>query len=262
MSTSSAQRRARRGEPGVESTHPAVSSGIRFLEGSQYPGRGIILGMTPDARSFAQVYWIMGRSPNSKNRVFVRSGDSVLAEPHVPEKVTDPSLILYRPVAVWKRCHVVSNGDQTETVVDTLAAGGTFETALATRRFEPDAPHYTPRISGIVNLDDPTVAYKLSILKTLDGDPGVCLRHVYGYDRPLPGHGHLITTYSDEGDPIPSFAGEPLLVPIADTIEATADRYWHLLHDERRVSLLVKFIAVETGDVETVIINRNAAPAT
>ncbi|OUM94396.1 MAG: inosine monophosphate cyclohydrolase [Thermobacillus sp. ZCTH02-B1] len=228
------------------------------LRANRYPGRGIIIGMTPDGTRYVQVYWIMGRSENSRNRIFVLEDDgSVRTEARDPAKLTDPSLIIYHPVRVSAGAHIVTNGDQTDTIADFLAKGGTFEDALKTRTFEPDAPNFTPRISGIVQPGDPTAAYKLAILKANRGIESLPQRHFFTYERPLPGFGHLIHTYMGDGDPLPSFEGEPKLVPLFDDAGETLDYYWNRLDGENRISLLVKTIPVRGGEAAITIRNKD-----
>jgi hypothetical protein len=227
------------------------------LKGNRYPGRGIIIGMTPDGTRFMQVYWIMGRSENSRNRIFVLEADgSVRTEARDPAKLTDPSLIIYYPVRVSGGAHIVTNGDQTDTIAETMTNGGTFEDALRTRTFEPDAPNFTPRISGIVRPGDPSAAYKLAILKSTRGIGSLTQRHYFTYEQPLPGFGHLITTYQGDGNPLPSFEGEPKLVPLFDDPRQTLDFYWERLDEENRISLLVKTIPAQGGEAEITIRNK------
>lgn len=228
------------------------------LRSNRYPGRGIIIGMTPDGTRLVQVYWIMGRSENSRNRIFVLEEDgSVRTEARDPAKLTDPSLIIYYPVRQSGGAHIVTNGDQTDTIADFIASGGTFEDALRTRTFEPDAPNFTPRISGIVQPGDKSAAYKLAILKSNRGSEALAQRHFFTYEQPLAGFGHLIHTYQGDGNPLPSFEGEPKLVPLFDDANQTLDYYWQRLDEENRISLLVKTIPIDGG--EAVITIRNKA---
>ncbi|WP_409347316.1 IMP cyclohydrolase [Paenibacillus sp. MBLB4367] len=237
----------------------AIAEGnIASLKQNVYPGRGIVIGLTPDGTRLMQVYWIMGRSENSRNRIFVEEANGFLrTEARDPAKLTDPSLIIYYPVRYEGQAHIVTNGDQTDTVYEALQVGGSFEQALTTRTFEPDAPNYTPRISGLVDLKDENCAYKLSILKTNAGDPSQTQRYFYHYEQPIAGYGHLIHTYAGDGNPLPSFNGEPALVPLQDDIEATARYYWDLLDGENKVSLLVKTIRRDNGQTEMKIINKD-----
>jgi len=236
----------------------AVKSNMEALRANPYPGRGIVIGHTPDATHLAQVYWIMGRSENSRNRVFVREGDVVRTAPFDESKVEDPSLIINDCVRVLDRIHIVSNGDQTDTIYDAIRNGETFEDALYTRTFEPDGPNYTPRIAGIIDPDD-IHAYKLGILKTVGNDPERPVRHIYNFEKAIPGVGHLIATYSGDGSPLPAFDGEPQLVEILDGIGDTLDLYWGALDADNKVSLLVKFIDCATGATDVRIVNKNHA---
>lgn len=223
------------------------------LASNSYPGRGVVVGLTPDARHYVQVYWIMGRSENSRNRLFVVEGDLVRTAPWDESKVQDPSLIIYNCGRIAGRAHIVSNGDQTDTIYDALEAGGTFEAALCTRTFEPDAPNFTPRISGLVDLDDELHACKLSILKAVQNSPDHCARQFFCYETCIRGVGHCIHTYNCDGAPLPAFEGEPYLVELADDIDDVTRRYWEALNEDNRVALLAKFIDRESGatDIRT-----------
>ncbi|HBQ64528.1 MAG TPA: inosine monophosphate cyclohydrolase [Clostridiales bacterium] len=225
------------------------------LSQNTYPGRGIILGVTPDDRKFVQVYWIMGRSENSRNRIFVQEEGEVCTRAFDPSKVKDPSLIIYSPVRSYGDFHVVSNGDQTDTVVEALRRGRTFESALSGRTFEPDSPNYTPRITGIMEVGGMD-GYKLAIIKPGESGPETCLRAFYHYDSVIPGFGHCIHTYTGDGDPLPAFDGEPYLLPMPAKTEETLHLYWEALNPENRISLLVKQIHRETGVSTISIINR------
>ncbi len=229
------------------------------LRANVYPGRGIVIGQTPDARRLVQVYWIMGRSENSRNRVFVREGDVVRTAPYDASKVKDPSLIIYNCARVQDCAHIVSNGDQTDTICDALAVGESFENALDTREFEPDAPNFTPRIAGTVDLDDGQNAYKLAILKTIGNNPDRPVRCYFNYERAVPGVGHLVATYSGDGNPLPAFEGEPQPVVIPDDIDAVLDLYWSALNGDNKVSLMVKFIDAETGASDIRIANKHGS---
>ena len=227
----------------------------RLLEGNPYPGRGIVLGRSADNRFAVAAYFIMGRSENSRNRIFVPTEDGIRTQAHDPSKMTDPSLIIYHPVRQAGRGLVVTNGDQTDTVRDYLLEGKTFAQALHTREFEPDAPNYTPRVSGLLSPDG---SFQLSILKSADGDPGCCCRYFYHYDRPLPGEGRFIHTYMGDGDPLPSFQGEPERVILdAPGAEDLADRMWAALNGENKVSLFVRYAALADGTCQDVIRNRH-----
>ncbi|MCI9649825.1 IMP cyclohydrolase [Oscillibacter sp.] len=227
----------------------------RLLESNPYPGRGIVLGRSADNRFAVAAYFIMGRSENSRNRIFVPTEDGICTQAHDPSKMTDPSLIIYHPVRQAGRELVVTNGDQTDTVRDYLLAGKTFAQALHTREFEPDAPNYTPRVSGLLSPDG---SFQLSILKSADGDPGCCCRYFYHYDRPLPGEGRFIHTYMGDGDPLPSFQGEPERVILdAPGAEELADRMWAALNGENKVSLFVRYAALADGICQDVIRNKH-----
>lgn len=225
------------------------------LSTNAYPGRGIVLGESPDGLSWVQVYWIMGRSENSRNRIFQANADgSVRTQAFDESKLTDPSLIIYHPARTWEGAHVITNGDQTDTIANALRAGGTFESALFTRAYEPDAPNFTPRISGITYPDG---RYTLSILKTARNSEATgCLRQFFHYEKTEAGYGHLITTYATDGTPIPSFQGEPQLVLLSATADSVLEQYWNALNAENRVSLLVKFIDKKNGNVRTLIRNK------
>ena len=229
---------------------------VEELRGNPYPGRGIIVGLSPDGLNYVQVYWIMGRSENSRNRVFVKDGDTIRTAPFDESRVEDPSLIIYNCAQKCDTSHVITNGDQTDTVVDALHAGGTFESALKTRTFEPDAPNFTPRISGIVSPGQEH-AYALSILKSIDNNPHHVSRQFFCYTAPIRGVGHYVSTYAGDGNPLPSFEGEPRQMPLFNNAEQTLDFYWNALNKDNRVSLLVKFIDVETGASQVGISNAN-----
>ncbi|TVY06966.1 IMP cyclohydrolase [Paenibacillus cremeus] len=230
---------------------------LKSLQDNVYPGRGIIIGQTPDGTRLVQVYWIMGRSENSRNRVFIEEANGFLrTEAKDPAKLTDPSLIIYYPVKHVNGAHIVTNGDQTDTIHAALQQGGSFESALATRTYEPDAPNFTPRISGIVDLKDGQFAYKLSILKSSSNTEDQTLRHTYTYEQALPGFGHCIHTYAGDGNPLPSFQGEPQLVPLVDDAEQIANTYWNALNDENKIALLVKTIRLADGAAELLVVNK------
>ena len=226
-----------------------------YLSERTYPGRGIALGRSADGKKAVIVYFIMGRSVNSRNRVFVETEDGIRTQPHDPAKMSDPSLIIYHPVRITGQGTVVTNGDQTDTIRDALPAGQTFAAALRTRTFEPDGPNWTPRISGLVSPDG---SYKLSILKSLDGDPTCCCRYFYEYDRPQAGLAHIIHTYAADGEPLPSYRGEPAAVAIgAPDAKSLAEQVWAGLNEENKVSLYVSFIDLATGQRDTVIVNKH-----
>ena len=227
------------------------------LSSTSYPGRGIIIGMTPDGKNAVMAYFIMGRSENSRNRIFSEEGKGIRTEAFDPDKLEDPSLIIYSPVRVLDTTTIVTNGDQTDTIYDHLKEGKTFEEALYTREFEPDAPNYTPRISGIITKEDEVFSYKLSILKSANGDPSSCERFVYGYKTPVAGKGHFIHTYMGDGNPLPSFAGEPVELIIPGDIDEFTDNCWESLNEDNKVSLFTRFIDIQTCEVQTRIINKN-----
>lgn len=226
------------------------------LKKNEYPGRGIVLGVTAKGEKLVQIYWIMGRSKNSRNRVFVQENDFVRTKAYDESKVKDPSLIIYYPLKVIGKYHIISNGDQTDTVYDYLHAGARFEEALMSREFEPDAPNFTPRITGIMELDGKNI-YSLSILKSQEGNPDKCVRNFFHFEKPIYGAGHCIHTYESDGDPLPSFNGEPYLMPVPDCIDETLSLYWEILNPENRISLLVKTIEIKTGNVDIKIKNKH-----
>jgi hypothetical protein len=229
------------------------------LSRNPYPGRGIILGTSPDSNSFVQIYWIMGRSENSRNRVFqLEDNGFVRTKAFEESKVVDPSLIIYYPAKHLDRCHIISNGDQTDTVFAAMQKGKEMEYALQLREFEPDAPNFTPRITGIMDMMESHSAYRLSILKTFGNDATCgCYRQNYSFEKALPGIGHCITTYQGDGDPLPSFSGDPLPVEILGTPSENMDYYWSLLNPENRVSLMVKWINRLTFEAKTIVINKH-----
>ena len=227
------------------------------LSSNTYPGRGIILGLTPDGNHAAIAYFIMGRSENSRNRVFVYEGRGLRTQAFDPAKLSDPSLIIYSPVRVLDNHTIVTNGDQTDTVYDFMADGKTFADALRTRTFEPDAPNFTPRISGLVTVSDGGFSYQLSILKSNNSNPDSAQRFFYEYAQPVAGEGHFIHTYACDGNPIPSYEGEPTGVVIADNdLDAFTNLIWDSLNEENKVSLFTRFIDLITGAVESRIINK------
>ena len=227
-----------------------------LLESHPYPGRGIMLGRSTDNKSAVIAYFIMGRSENSRNRIFEETDDGIRTRAFDESKMTDPSLIIYHPVRTMDNgMTIVTNGDQTDTIRDHLLAGHCYRHALNTREFEPDGPNYTPRISGVLK---PDYSYNLSILKSLDGDPSCCCRYFYEYDAPKAGVGHFLHTYQENRDPLPSFEGEPRRVAItAPDAETLAGDLWLSLNDENKVALFVRYIDIATGDTETSIINKH-----
>ena len=228
-----------------------------ILGGNTYPGRGIIIGKTPDGKNAVAAYFIMGRSENSRNRVFVeKENGEVIIYPFDESKVEDPSLIIYSPIKKIKNKLIVTNGDQTDTIYEGMSNGKTFEESLLVREFEPDAPNYTPRISGILFDEEGNYSYKLSILKR-DSETGVCQRFTYDYREPVAGVGHFIHTYMQDGNPIPSFTGEPEALSIPDDIDELTNECWNSLNADNKVSLFVRLIDLDTLETETRIINKN-----
>ena len=227
------------------------------LQNNAYPGRGIIIGKTPDGTKAVTAYFIMGRSENSRNRVFVTEGEGIRTQAFDPSKLTDPSLIIYAPVRVLGNKTIVTNGDQTDTAYDGLEKGLTFEQSLRVREFEPDGPNYTPRISGVLQVEDGTFHYAMSILKSNNGNPAASNRYTFTYENPVAGEAHFIHTYKCDGNPLPSFEGEPKLVDILDDMDAYTELLWNSLNPDNKVSLFVRYIDIATGAYETKIVNKN-----
>ncbi|MCI8517582.1 MAG: inosine monophosphate cyclohydrolase [Hungatella sp.] len=227
------------------------------LRGNAYPGRGIVIGKTPDNTKAVAAYFIMGRSANSRNRVFVEEGEGIRTQAFDPAKLEDPSLIIYAPVRVLGNKTIVTNGDQTDTIYEGMDRQLTFEQSLRSREFEPDGPNYTPRISGIMHIEHGVYNYAMSILKSSNGNPDGCSRYTFAYHNPQAGEGHFIHTYMHDGNPLPSFEGEPKLVRIPDSIEALTGLLWDNLNEDNKVSLFVRYIHIETGTYETRIVNKN-----
>ena len=227
------------------------------LKNNSYPGRGIIIGRSADGKKAVTAYFIMGRSENSRNRVFVEDGEGIRTQAFDESKVTDPSLIIYAPVRVLGNKTIVTNGDQTDTIYEGMDKQLTFEQSLRSREFEPDGPNYTPRISGIMHLEGGSYSYAMSILKSNHGDPSSCLRYTFAYENAKAGEGHFIHTYMHDGNPLPSFEGEPKLVAIPDDMEAFTDMLWNSLNEENKVSLFVRYIDIATGRYESRIVNKN-----
>ena len=224
-----------------------------LLSANEYPGRGIALGLTPDGKRSAAVYFIMGRSVNSRNRVFVEEPDGIRTEAYDPSKLEDPSLIIYHPVREVGRGLIVTNGDQTDTILEYLERGLPMEQALRTREFEPDDPNWTPRISGLLSPDG---SYKLSILRAADAEGSACRRNFFEYPGQA-GVGHFIHTYETNGNPLPTFSGEPRPVEIGSDIDAFAEEIWNSLNAENKISLFVRFTDLATGKTEQRIFNKN-----
>lgn len=227
------------------------------LAGNSYPGRGIVLGKSPNGQYAVAAYFIMGRSTNSRNRIFVEDGAGIRTQAFDPAKLEDPSLVIYAPVRVLGNKTIVTNGDQTDTIYELMDRQQTFEQALRTRKFEPDAPNYTPRISGIMHVENGGYNYALSILKSNGGDPASCQRFTFSYENPAAGEGHFIHTYIGDGNPLPGFEGEPVLVEMEDGIDAFTKTVWESLNEENKVSLFVRYIDIVGGTYETRIVNKN-----
>ena len=228
------------------------------LNSMDYHGRGIMIGKSADGKKAITAYFIMGRSENSRNRVFVEDGDGIRTQAFDPSKMTDPHLIIYAPVRVMGSKTIVTNGDQTDTIYDLMDKQMTFEQSLRTREFEDDAPNYTPRISGIIHLDEGEFNFAMSILKSADGDPDSCQRYTFAYKSPLCGKAKFIHTYAGAGDPLPSFEGEPKNIELPDlSIDDMTKLIWENLNEENKVSLFVRYIDLETGKFESRIVNKN-----
>lgn len=227
------------------------------LKNNVYPGRGIVIGRSADGEKAVIAYFIMGRSVNSRNRIFVTEGEGIRTQAFDPSKLSDPSLVIYAPVRVRGCDTIVTNGDQTDTIYEGLENGLTFEQALRSRKYEPDSPNYTPRISGIVHIEAGNFDYTMSILKSNDGDPACCNRYTFAYDNPAAGEGRFIHTYREDGNPLPSFYGEPEKVVIEGDIDSFVNRVWESLNEDNKVSLFVRFIDIATGERETRIMNKN-----
>lgn len=227
------------------------------LKSNAYPGRGIIIGTSADGKKAVTAYFIMGRSENSRNRIFVEDGNGIRTQAFDPSKLTDPSLIIYAPVRVLGNKTIVTNGDQTDTIYELMDKQQTFEQALRTREFEPDGPNFTPRISGIMHVENGSYNYAMSILKTDHADPETCNRYTFAYSNPKKGEGRFIHTYKENVSPLPSFEGEPKRVKIEGDIDAFTNMIWNSLNEENKVSLFTRFIDIETGAVESRIINKN-----
>ena len=227
------------------------------LKNNAYPGRGIVIGKSKDGKKAVTAYFIMGRSSNSRNRVFVEDGEGIRTQAFDPSKLEDPSLIIYAPVRVLGNKTIVTNGDQTDTIYEGMDKQLTFEQSLRSREFEPDGPNFTPRISGVMHIENGNFSYAMSILKSNNGNGAACNRYTYAYENPIAGEGRFIHTYMHDGNPLPSFEGEPKWVEIPDDMEAFTDMLWNSLNEENKVSLFVRFIDIETGKYETRIVNKN-----
>ena len=227
-----------------------------LLSGNPYPGRGIVIGKSDDGKCAVYAYFIMGRSENSRNRVFVEKDGAVFTEPHDYSKVSDPSLIIYAAIRNYADKTIVTNGDQTDTVYEYVKQGKTMQQALKTREFEPDAPNLTPRISGMLTFGGGDFTYDMSILKSADADGSACNRYYYEY-APIAGLGHFIHTYVTDGNPIPTFQGEPERVTIPSDIDEFADTIWNNLNEANKISLYVCYTELDSGKKQTVLINKN-----
>ena len=227
------------------------------LKANAYPGRGIVIGKSADGKYAVTAYFIMGRSSNSRNRIFVEEGAGIRTEAFDPSKLEDPSLIIYAPVRVLGNKTIVTNGDQTDTIYDGMDKQLTFEQSLRCREFEPDGPNFTPRISGIMHIEGGRYNYAMSILKSNNGNPDACNRYTFAYENPVKGEGHFIHTYMHDGNPLPSFEGEPKWVKIDGDIDAFGNLIWESLNEENKVSLFVRYIDIQTGKYESRIYNKN-----
>ena len=228
-----------------------------LLRGNTYPGRGIVIGRTLDGTKAAIAYFIMGRSANSRNRVFVEDGEGIRTQAFDPSKMEDPSLIIYSPVRVLGSKTIVTNGDQTDTVFYGLKNQLTFEQSLRSRTYEPDGPIYTPRISGVVQVEEGKYNYAMSILKSADGNPDAVHRYTYTYAPAIAGEGHFISTYMHDGSPLPSFEGEPIRVAIGNDQEEFTKNIWEALNEDNKVSLFTRFISLKDGSYTSQIVNKN-----
>ncbi len=227
------------------------------LSNNSYPGRGIIMGKSPDGKYAVTAYFIMGRSTNSRNRIFVEDGEGIRTQAFDESKVEDPSLIIYAPVRVLGNKTIVTNGDQTDTIYEGMDKQQTFEQSLRIREFEPDGPNFTPRISGIMHIDNGKYNYALSILKSNNGDDSSCNRYTFAYENPKNGEGRFIHTYMGDGAPLPSYEGEPKLIDIADDIDEYTNLLWDNLNEDNKVSLFVRYIDIAGGNYDTRIVNKN-----
>ena len=233
-----------------------INTADELIKGNPYVGRGIVIGKSADGTKACLAYFIMGRSANSRNRIFTEKGGEVFTEPFDLSKVEDPSLIIYRAIRNYGKDVIVTNGDQTDTIYDGLAAGKSFSEALTTRAFEPDRPNFTPRISGILHLDG-DFTYEMSILKSADADGSACNRYTFTYAA-LAGLGHFLHTYITDGTPIPTFTGEPERIEIPDSIDDLTNKLWDALDENNKISLYVRYIDLKDGTVENRMINKNA----
>ena len=226
------------------------------LSSNPYPGRGIIIGKSEDGKNAVTAYFIMGRSVNSRNRVFTETADGIKTEAADPTKLSDPHLIIYSPVRVLGNKTIVTNGDQTDTIYELMDKQQTFEQSLRGREYEDDAPNYTPRISGIMHIENGTYNYAMSILKSADGDPDCCERFTFSYTDPINGTGHFIHTYIGDGSPLPSFEGEPKKIAIPNDIDEFTNGLWNALNEDNKVSLFVRYIDIKSGKYVSKIVNK------
>lgn len=226
------------------------------LKSNSYPGRGIIIGRSSDGKSAVTAYFIMGRSVNSRNRVFTATADGIKTEAADPAKLSDPHLVIYSPVRRLGNKLIVTNGDQTDTIYELMDKQKTFEQALRTREFEDDAPNYTPRISGIMHIENGSYNYAMSIIKSADGDPSSCQRFTYTYSSPSAGEGRFIHTYVCDGSPLPSFEGEPKKISVPDSIDEFTEGLWNALNEDNKISLFVRYIDIVSGEEQTRIVNK------
>lgn len=234
-----------------------VRSLAKELNTNEYPGRGIVIGKSADGKYAVTAYFIMGRSENSRNRIFVTDGDGIRTQAFDPSKMKDPSLIIYAPVRVLGNKTIVTNGDQTDTIFDGMDKQQTFEQSLRSRKFEPDSPNFTPRISGVMHIENGTYNFALSILKSDNGHEESCNRFTYAYENPQNGLGRFIHTYMGNGNPLPSFEGEPTLVDVKGNIDEFTKTVWDNLNEDNKVSLFVRYIDIATGKAESRIVNKN-----
>lgn len=229
----------------------------KLLSENAYPGRGIILGKSPDGKNAVIAYFIMGRSVNSRNRVFEATADGIRTKAFDESKLSDPHLIIYSPVRVLGNKTIVTNGDQTDTIYAGMDCQQTFEQSLRCREYEDDAPNYTPRISGIVHRENGAMNYAMSILKSADGNPDSVHRFTFGYENPVNGEGHFIHTYMGDGNPLPSFEGEPEKITVENDIDVFTEMLWDNLNEDNKVSLFVRYIDLESGNTTDRIVNKN-----
>ena len=227
-----------------------------ILAANTYPGRGIVVGLSEDKKYAVSAYFIMGRSENSRNRVFIEEGDEVIIHPFDASKVEDPSLIIYSPIRKYENNLIVTNGDQTDTVYDGLVAGKSFSEALTARCFEPDAPNFTPRISAMLTFEETSFTYQMSILKSADAEGSACNRFTFSY-APIAGVGHFLHTYNCDGNPIPTFTGEPERIALHGDIDSFTKEIWENLNEQNKISLYVRFTELATGKTENRMINKN-----